>query len=383
MSDPMNSTSASTTHAAEAYFPPPEAQGGWRTLVPANQEPTAAQKQAVRATAGLDWDKLREVWDHCQSYGGLHGVLVIRHGWIAGEWSNFAEPEHGIASCTKSLTGLAMAKLFDLSDAGQFPERVDIDDEAWRYLPAAWAEAEPARKQIKLRHLLTMTSGLTPFDGPSPGDYLETMFAQRVEAAPGTLWAYSSTSVDLLSLVVEHVTGQTLGAFFNAEIAAAIGAAPSQWGYFGEHANGSGMTRCTARDLARVGYLVLHGGVWGAGGEAKQVISAERVTQFSNAAPWLAGVVRREPNFAFEPNANRYYGHLWWTNRTGEALGEGAPRDVVYMSGWGKQACFVAPSLDMVAIRLGRNAALNQDPLFYHGFWARLMAALTDRLAEA
>ncbi len=362
---------------AETYFPPPEADGGWRSLVPEGREPGAAQKEAVRVTTGLDWDRLREVWAYCQGYGGPHHVLVIRHGWIAGEWPDAREPEHGIASCTKSLTGLAMARLFDLSDAGRLPRPVHIDDEAWRFLPPDWAEAEPAREQIRLRHLLTMSSGLTPFDGPAPGDYLETMFAQRVEAAPGTLWAYSSTSVDLLSLVIESVTGQTLERFFNAEIDAATGSAPSRWGHFGEHANASGMTRCTPRDLARAGYLVLQGGVWGTGGAVRQVISAERVAQFTRHAPWLAAATCRQPNFAFEPNAQQYYGHLWWTNRTGEALGSAAPRDVAYMSGWGKQACFVVPSLDLVAVRLGRNATLNQDPQFYHGFWARLAAALT------
>jgi CubicO group peptidase (beta-lactamase class C family) len=379
----MQAKSATHNHAAESYFPPPEAQGDWRSLVPANQAPTTTQKEAVLATTGFDWDKLREVWAYCESYGGLHNVLVIRHGWIAGEWHNYSEPEHGIASCTKSLTGLAMAKLFDLSDAGRLPKRIAIDDEAWRFLPPAWSEAEPARKQIQLRHMLTMTSGLTPYDGPYGEDYFTQMFAQRVEAAPGTVWAYASAPVDLLSLVIEDVTGHTLGEFFNAEINAAIGTSPIRWGHFGTHDGGSGGpqggTRFMPRDLARVGYLVLHGGVWGAGSEVKQVISAERVSQFTNAASWLEGAPRRDPNFAFQPHSNHYYGYLWWTNRTGEALGEGAPRDVVYMSGWGKQACFVAPGLDMVALRLGSNATLNKDPLFYHGFWARLMAALTAR----
>jgi hypothetical protein len=113
------------------------------------------------------------------------------------------------------------------------------------------------------------------------------------------------------------------------------------------------------------------------------VIRAERVAQFTQAATWLENTTRRQPNFAFEPHSNHYYGHLWWTNRTGEALGSSAPRDIIYMSGWGKQACFIAPELDMLAIRLGSNAALNEHPLFYHGFWARLAAAVTDRPANS
>ena len=48
------------------------------------------------------------------------------------------------------------------------------------------------------------------------------------------------------------------------------------------------------------------------------------------------------------------------------------------MSGWGKQACFVSRSLDMVAVRLGSLGALNQQPEFYHGFWERLMGAVVE-----
>jgi CubicO group peptidase (beta-lactamase class C family) len=384
----MQAKSVASNHTPAVYYPPPEAQGGWRSLVPvgsgpkSSAEPNAAQKQSVRATTGLDWDQLNQVWAYCLSFGGPHNLLVIRHGWIAGEWANYTGTEQSIASCTKSLTGLAMARLFDLSDAGQLPRPIHIEDEAWRFLPAAWAEAEPARKHIRLRHLLTMTSGLTPFDGPFQEDYLETIFAQQVEAAPGTLWAYSSASVDLLSLVIEAASGRTLEAFFNAEIDAAVGAAPSRWELFSGHANGSGATHCTARDLARLGYLVLHNGVWGAGEAANRVVSAERLARFTRHAAWLDATTCRQPNFAFEPNANRYYGQLWWTNHTGEALGGNAPHDVVYMSGWGKQACFVAPGLDMIAIRLGRNATLNEHPYFYHDFWSRLMAAFTDRSEE-
>ncbi|MHB0874885.1 MAG: serine hydrolase domain-containing protein [Anaerolineae bacterium] len=372
--------SAARGDAAPTYFPPPEAEEGWRSLVAVNQEATANQKGAVRTLAGLDWDRLHEVWRYCQDFEQPHRVLVIRHGWIAGEWGDTGETR-GIASCTKSLTALAMAKLFDMSDAGLLPQPITIDDEAWRYLPAAWAEAEPARQRITLRHMLTMTSGLYPYDGPYGEDYADVMLAQPVEAPPGTVWAYNSAPVDLLSRVIEKVTGQAMQQFFEAHIQAPIGGAPCYWSHFGGHTGGSGGgggPRFLPRELARVGYLVLRGGTWQAGGEQRQVFGAERLAEFTHAAPWLQDTAWRQPNFAFEPHANRYYGHLWWTNRTGEALGEAAPRDVVYMSGWGKQACFVSPSLDMVAIRLGPSQALNTQPLFYHEFWSRLMAAIVD-----
>jgi CubicO group peptidase (beta-lactamase class C family) len=230
-----------------------------------------------------------------------------------------------------------------------------------------------------------MTSGLTPYDGPYEVDYEEKVFAQAVEAPPGTVWAYASVPVDMLSLVIENVSGQKMGDFFNECINDVIGTASIGWGEFSGHTGGSGGpgggTRFPARELARVGYMVLHDGVWEKDGQQKQVISKMRVREFTQKASWLENTKWCQPNFAFEPHANRYYGHLWWNNSTRQALGEAAPRDAVYMSGWGKQACFVVPSLDMIVVRLGPNRTLNEHPEFYHGLWKRLMEAVTDNIA--
>ncbi|MBI3461870.1 MAG: serine hydrolase, partial [Planctomycetes bacterium] len=150
--------------AAETYFPPPEAEGDWRSLVPANATPTAVQEQAVLEKSGLDWDKLADAWGYVQSFGGKNSLLIIRNGWIAAEWNNLERPI-AIHSCTKSLTGLVMAKLFDLSDAGQLPTTVGPDSFAYQYVPVSWGDSDPRRKLIRIRHLMTMSSGLQPRDG--------------------------------------------------------------------------------------------------------------------------------------------------------------------------------------------------------------------------
>jgi len=136
-----------------------------------------------------------------------------------------------------------------------------------------------------------------------------------------------------------------------------------------------GGARFTPRELARVGYLVLNDGAW----DGAYVISRERIRTVTRRAPWLEKTTWRQPNFAREPDANLVYGHLWWTNRTGQTLGEAAPKDAVYMSGYGKQACFVVPSLDMVVVRLGSDRTLNDHPEFYPELWKRLMSAVVRK----
>ena len=369
---------------AEAqYFPPSESQGGWRPLVRANTTPSASEKMMIRSTVGLDWDKLRDAWNYTQGFNSANSVLVIRNGWIAAEWNTFTSAR-GIASCTKSLTSIAMARLFDMSAAGQTSKAIGPEDFAYRYLPSSWGNADPARRQIRLRHLLTMSSGVEPYDGPYDSTYQSVILSLPVEDPPEQTWAYSSATVDLMSLIVEDVTGKKLRNFFNDEIARPIGVPnlSSSWTEFNGHTHGALGARITARDLARVGYLLLHGGDW----NGRRVVSSNRVSTITQWASFLRNAAFRNPQppagggnnapFVSDRNSPRYYGWLFWTNRTGDALGSGVPSDASFLYGWGKQACFVVPSLDMVVVRLGSKASLNSIQDYWPQFWSRIMSAV-------
>lgn len=376
---------ASTTLAAEPYFPAPENQVGWRSLVPANETPTVEQKARVRAVAGMDWDRLNDAWAYSKSYGGPSSVVVIRHGWIAGEW--FTDRNlRGIASCTKSLTALAIAKLCELSAEGRFKKAITFDDPAWKYLPPSWSDQEPRRKAITIRHMLTMSSGLDPYDGPYQDldAYADIILTRPIEAEPGNVWAYASAPVDLLSLVVEDVSGQLLGDFFNEHISRPIGIAAVDFPKFRGHSGGSGGPRGGARlptrDLARLGYLLLHGGRWHDEAGERQVFATQTINLVTQWAPALESATFRVPNLGSpgKENAQHYYGHLFWTNRTQESLGRAVPSDAFYMSGWGKQTCCVIPSLDIVVVRLGPNRVHNDHPEYFREFLAPIMAAVVD-----
>ena len=47
--------------ALSDYFPPPEEQGGWRTLLPAEGEPDDSQQARIRDVGDLD--SLKAAWD--------------------------------------------------------------------------------------------------------------------------------------------------------------------------------------------------------------------------------------------------------------------------------------------------------------------------------
>ena len=79
--------------AISDYFPPPESKGGWRSLLPDKGEPSADQKAEIAKTGGVDWDKLKEAWDYNAQVDGGTGLLVIRHGYVVGEWYKDGDKE--------------------------------------------------------------------------------------------------------------------------------------------------------------------------------------------------------------------------------------------------------------------------------------------------
>src|SRR5579862_7655402 len=105
------------------YFPPAESKGGWRTLLPDKGEPSAAQKEEILKKTGVDWDKLNEAWQHNANVEGGSGVLVIRKGYVVGEWYKDATPTtaFNIYSSSKAYTSLAFGLLLKDSEDGKLP----------------------------------------------------------------------------------------------------------------------------------------------------------------------------------------------------------------------------------------------------------------------
>src|SRR4051794_11659769 len=77
---------APTPVVLDTYFPPAEDQGGWRSLLPEAGDPTGDDKAKIRDVVGVDWDRLKAAWDHNAAAPGASGLLVIRKGFIVGEW---------------------------------------------------------------------------------------------------------------------------------------------------------------------------------------------------------------------------------------------------------------------------------------------------------
>jgi CubicO group peptidase (beta-lactamase class C family) len=340
---------AAVTSKDAGYFPPPDSQGGWRTLKDA---------AAIRRLAGMDQTRLERVWDFTQRCTQNGGILVVRHGYLVlekyfGRAYRNANPD--MASTGKAYTSIACGiMLKEFKD--KIPDGLDQKVFTPKYLPEAFPLDDPRKANITLGQLLCMSAGyhgegtapgvvkgevvpLTPVPGQNIRDLDMSSLRVPLWTDPGAGYSYSSPAPHIASIVLRHVTGMELKDYINERLAKPQGWGP--WDYClhrGDfvmpHANGAGSTAVHATDALRFGYCLLRNGKWG----NKQLVPADYIAlcnqplKYNPHAPF---------SLQFENNSD---GHV-----------AGAPRDAYYKSGAGGFGIFVVPSLDVVIYKLGGN----------------------------
>ncbi|NVN85685.1 MAG: serine hydrolase [Rhodopseudomonas sp.] len=215
---------------------------------------------------------------------------------------------------------------------------------------AEWRGATDPRREIEVEHLLRMTTGLaldetnSGLDPSSQMVYLHddmAAFAAKAPpiAAPGTRWAYSSPSTQLLARIINQLTGgpeQTLK-FAWRELFNPLGMRNVTLEFDATGTmQGSSYMYASARDWARFGLLYLQDGVVGG-----QRMLPEDWVEFSARA-----------------TLDTDYGAGFWTNRSEHQYAKGRarlgiPRDAFFASGDLGQRIVVLPTQHLVIVRLG------------------------------
>jgi CubicO group peptidase (beta-lactamase class C family) len=311
---------------------------------------------AAPEAAGLRAERLEALGPYLDGVAGanIHAVLVARHGRLVFEqyrrgpdrrWAE-ALPEaahgldtaHDLRSVTKSIVGL----LFGVAlERGLVP---GLDTPVLDLLPEYADLRTGGRDRIRLRHLLTMTSGLDwdenrPMGDPAHGemrmwrspDRLRTALQPALVEEPGEVWNYAGGSTELLGAVLARGAGMALDLFAERALFAPLGIRGAEWARFADGApSASGGLRLRARDLLSIGQLVLDGGRRGEAQLVPQAWIAESLLPRIGAADRLF-----------------FYGHHWWLGRSLVA-----GREVAWAAGigLGGQRLFVVPGLDLAAV---------------------------------
>jgi CubicO group peptidase (beta-lactamase class C family) len=161
-------------------------------------------------------------------------VAVIRDGkLIKAKGYGFADVEQNVPATEDTVFQLAsVSKQFVAAGVLLLAEdrKVDLDAPVGRYLdgaPDAW-------KGITVRHLLTHTAGLVRDDplgvraAPTEEEVFRAVAKLKLESPPGERWSYSNVGYNLLSLIIQKVSGKTWEVFLQERVFGPLGMAATR-----------------------------------------------------------------------------------------------------------------------------------------------------------
>jgi CubicO group peptidase (beta-lactamase class C family) len=297
--------------AGDAPRPKPVFPGAeWEVSTPAAEGVSAEKLDALKA---LLTEKKTQA------------AVVIRHGKIVAEWywdGKDKDSRIQAFSVTKSIASAGIGLL--VKDG-----KVKLDQPAADFIPEWKGDA---RKEITVRHLITMTSGLENKDNGIlfQKDQLGKSIALPLGAQPGTVWNYNNGACNTLSQIISAASGKEMGEFLNERLYGPLGIANAKM----DASDGKTLAymglNVTARDLARFGCLFLHEGRW----KKKALLPKGWVAESSTTSQ----------------ERNKDYGYLWWVRtRTADPK---LPKDSYSAVGFGGQYLSIFPSQDLIVVRL-------------------------------
>ncbi|GIK67299.1 MAG: hypothetical protein BroJett018_50930 [Chloroflexota bacterium] len=294
---------------------------GWRTSTPEAQGMDSAELTALvnfLADPSMYTDSL----------------IVIRHGYIVAE-AYFApvtmEDQHHLYSASKSFTSALIGIAIDKG----YISGVDANMLELYGNPAV-ENMDDLKSSMTLADVLKMSSGLqcdSLLVGPINGDgvyatedWVQAALNLPMQYAPGTEFHYCNPNTTLLAGLINQTTGMSALDFANEYLFGPLGIENAAWTADSKGVNfGASELQLTPRDMAKFGFLYLHGGEW----DGQQIVPADFVYDSTHTQ-----MVDAFPGFD--------YGYQWWML---PAL------NMYYAIGLSGQYIWVMPDKDLIFVQ--------------------------------
>ena len=265
---------------------------------------------------------------------------LLRHGFIEGR------SQEDVASIQKSIVSI-------LIGLAQQKGLININESVTSYI-GRWTQLSREKESlIKVRNLLTMTSGLD--------------VDLNYGAEPGLKWSYNTRAYSQLIYILEKTSGLSINELSSEWLFNELQMNETFWkerkkgrmGFSKDSAKYGLVT--TAKDLLKFGEFILNGGEVG----TNHVIS---------------DIDFFDDTFLKSQNMNEAYGYLWWLNNSQthmtweKKLSSGnlfshAPKEAILALGLGSRVLAIVPSEELVLVRLG---SFPDDINFNNNLWKYL-----------
>ncbi len=298
---------------------------------------------------------------YSDSLGG-HALLIWQGGQLRYEKYGegvTAETRFETFSMHKSVLGLVYGAALRDGIIGS------LDQTAGEFLPE-WAN-DP-RGKITLRQLLTMESGLSlgPIDAKA-----EVALAAKIDVPPGSRFEYNNANSEIAGVILNRALKKAgrgdYGAYLSRVLLQPLGTGDAH--LWLDHEGGDprffAFLQMRARDWLRIGIMMDRHGQF----EGQQVLPAA----------WIKAITTPS---ALNPN----YGIQVWIGAPWSRYRAYGPRnpikmsniepykasDLVFFDGFGGERVYIAPSLDLVIVRIGEASLAFDDSIIPNAIIAGL-----------
>ena len=287
---------------------------------------------------------------------GIHSMAVVRDGLvyaIAGKpWHE--ELPHTLFSLSKSFCSMAAGMAVD---EGLLSYDDSVADVLRGSLPVGY---DPALQGVKLRHLLSMSSGLDPMSDQrslrSKRDWAAEVLGFRVLHEPGTHFHYNTLGTYLAGRMVAIRTGMSLRDYLMPRLFGPLDIKKPQWDCcpMGYNTAGFGL-HLSCMDIAKTAQLLLERGKW----QGKRLLSES----------YLDLATRRQVNNRNEKTGEDPsdwevgYGFQFWMARHGRWRGDGMYGQVMMVDEANNLALAVTAGINDMGAEMDALHALIDDLL--------------------
>jgi CubicO group peptidase (beta-lactamase class C family) len=321
------------TEATYVYSPPEQLNDGW--------------KVSTLEAESIDTETIELLTSRIQNnkYKHIYSMAIVKNGSLVHEaYFNGRDRETRIKmhSITKSVTSMLIGIAIESGLIG------GLDETVMTYLPDYEEYVDDPRKNtITLEHILMLKTGWkwdeqsAIYDDPTNShywmeeadDWLRYVIEQPIENEPGEQFVYNTGAVHLLSGVIKNTTGIYADRYAEKVLFEPLGIKEYKWikdvnGYPCTGGSNGGLC-LNARDLAKIGLLVMRGGKR----NGEQVVPKE----------WLDEAVRGRSQIG----GIQKFGYLWWS---GSFKIKGKKLDHIQASGYGGQLLHLVPELDLIVV---------------------------------
>jgi CubicO group peptidase (beta-lactamase class C family) len=275
----------------------------------------------------------------------IRSLLVLSQGAPVFEFYREGlgpQTKHNVYSVTKSVVSLLVGIAIDQGHIRGTDETL-----AQLFPELEASQSSATARGITLAHLLTLSTGFDHSHVSRETDYgefqrrfyapglLAYALGRRTVDPPGSRFYYSNLDSHLVALAVAKRVNQSVAAYAQQHLFMPLGITDYAWEVNAHgQTNGASELQLSARDMAKIGQLVLQRGLW----DGKQLVSAQYIDQ----------ATRRHVASDVPPRSKPElwgYGYLWWTATT--------PNDdlpAFYAAGYGGQFIYLVPQLKAVIV---------------------------------